>query len=44
MMLRNSQLSNLRNVMEISKAVPIAAMYLALGVLQWGNYFSLNES
>ena len=33
MMLQNSQLSYLRNVMEVSKAVPIAALYLDLGVL-----------
>ena len=33
MMLQNSQLSYLRNVMEVSKAVLIAALYLGLGVL-----------
>ena len=33
MMLRNSQLSYLRNVMELSRALSVAALYLALGVL-----------
>ena len=33
MMLQNSQLDYLRNVMELSEAVPIAALYLDLGVL-----------
>ena len=33
MMLQNSQLSYLRYVMEVLKAVPIAALYLDLGVL-----------
>ena len=33
MMLQNSQLNYLRNVMEVSRAVPIAALYLDLGVL-----------
>ena len=32
-MLQNKQLNYLRNVMEVSKAVPIAALYLDLGVL-----------
>ena len=32
-MLQNSQLNYLRNVMEVSRAVPIAALYLDLGVL-----------
>ena len=35
MMLQNSQLSYLRNVMEVSKVVPIAALYLDLGVLRY---------
>ena len=33
MMLQNSQLNYLRNVMEVSRAVPIAALYLDSGVL-----------
>ena len=33
MMLQNSRLNYLRNVMEVSRAVPIAALYLDLGVL-----------
>ena len=33
MMLQNSQLNYLRNGMEVSRAVPIAALYLDLGVL-----------
>ena len=32
-MLQNSQLDYLRNVMEVSRAVPIAALYPDLGVL-----------
>ena len=33
MMLQNSQSNYLKNVMEVSRAVPIAALYLDLGVL-----------
>ena len=33
MMLQNSHLNYLRNVMEVSRAVPISALYLDLGVL-----------
>ena len=33
MMLQNSQLSYFRNVMDVSKAVPVAALCLYLGVL-----------
>ena len=33
MMLQTSQLNYLRNVMEASRAVPITALYLDLGVL-----------
>ena len=33
MMLQNSQLNYLRNVMEVLKAAPIAALFLDLGVL-----------
>ena len=33
MMLQNSQLYYLRNVMDVSWAVPVAALYLDLGVL-----------
>ena len=41
--LQTSQLTSLRNVLEVSKATPIAAMYLELGSLPVGYEIEMRE-